>query len=143
LQQRQKIFWVLVGCALVLMPWGKVLDLVSTDVSGYYIGSSTVSSGYKVLRLDSSGQGRLYSYDPMKFGILNSYPFTYSSSLLSITVEFDDGNQTTLSQGFWGLEGQLHCTKGDCGGMANVSRIGESVADLPAGFQRALSKINY
>lgn len=142
MQQRQKIFWVLVGCALVLTPWGKVLELASTDVSGYYIGSSTVSSGYKVLRLDSSGQGRMYSYDPLKFGILNSYPFTYSSSLLSITVEFDDGNQTTLSQG-WGLEGQLHCTKGDCGGMVNVSRVGESVADLPAGFQRALSKRNY
>ena len=143
MQQRQKIFWVLVGCALVLTPWGKVLELASTDVSGYYISSSTVSSGYKVLRLDSSGQGRLYSYDPLKFGILNSYPFTYSSSLLSITVEYDDGNQMTLSQGLWGLEGQLHCTKGDCGGMANVSRIGESVADLPAGFQRALSKRNY
>lgn len=143
MQQRQKIFGVLVGCALVLTPWGKVLELASTDVSGYYISSSTVSTGYKVLRLDSSGQGRLYSYDPLKFGILNSYPFTYSSSLLSITVKYDDGNQTTLSQGLWGLEGQLHCTKGDCGGMANVSRIGESVADLPAGFQRALSRDNY
>lgn len=143
MQQRQKIICVLVGCALVLTPWGKVLDLVSTDVSGYYIGSSTVSSGYKVLRLDRSGQGKLYSYDPMKLGILNSYPLTYSSSLLSITLEFDGGSQTTLTQGLWGLEGQIHCTKGDCGGMTNVSRIGENVADLPEGFQRALSKRHY
>ncbi|MDD1016954.1 hypothetical protein [Pseudomonas rubra] len=143
MKQHQKVLCVLGCSALVLMPWGKTLEMISPDVNGYYISGGGLNPGYKVLKVDRSGHGKMYSYDAMYGGILNSYPFTYSSSLLSITLNFSDGSQSILSQGLWGLEGLLHCTAGSCGGMGNVSHVGENEADLPEGFLRALSKTNY
>lgn len=130
-------------CVLVLTPWGKIPEMISSDVSGYYISDGGLSTGYKVLKVDSSGYGKMYSYDAMRHGILNTYPFKYSSTFLSVTLDFRDGSQTVLSEGWLGLEGRLHCSRGSCGGLGTVSRVGESETDLPEEFQHALSKHNY
>ncbi|MGP4922785.1 hypothetical protein, partial [Pseudomonas lundensis] len=102
-----------------------------------------LSTGYKVLKIDRSGDGKMYSYDAMHHGILNAYPFKYSSTFLTITLDFAGGGQAVLSEGWLGLEGRLHCSRGSCGGLGTLSRVGESETDLPEAFQRALSKINY
>ncbi|NWB63713.1 hypothetical protein [Pseudomonas sp. F1002] len=139
MKQRSKVLCVGACCALVLTPWGKIPEMISSDVSGYYIGNGGLSSGYKVLKVDRTGYGEMYSYDVMHHGILNAYPFKYSATFLSITLDFTNGSQAVLFEGWLGLEGRLHCSKGSCGGLGNVSRAGERVADLPEEFQRALS----
>ncbi|MEF9899088.1 MAG: hypothetical protein RR736_19570 [Pseudomonas sp.] len=127
-----------VGFALVLTPWGKIPEMIIPDVSGYHIGGGGLRDGYRVLEFDSSERGEMYSYSEMKREILNTYPFTYSSSFLSITLEFDDGGHAVLNRGWDGL---LHCIAGSCGGMGNIYWAGESETDLPKNFQTELSKI--
>lgn len=139
MKQRWKVFCVAACCALVLTPWGKIPEMISSDVSGYYISDGGLSTGYKVLKIDSSGYGKMYSYDAMHHGILNVYPFKYSSTFLSVTLDFTNGSQAVLSEGWLGLEGRLHCSSGSCGGLGIVSHIGERETDLPEEFQRALS----
>ncbi|MFL1493299.1 hypothetical protein [Pseudomonas antarctica] len=139
LKQRWKVLCVAACCGLVLTPWEKIPEMTSSDVSGYYISDGGLSTGYKVLKIDRSGDGEMYSYDAMHHGILNAYPFKYSSTFLTITLDFMNGNQSVLSEGWLGLEGSLHCSKGSCGGLGTVSRVGERETDLPEEFQRAFS----
>lgn len=141
MKQRNKVFCVAACCALVLTPWEKIPELMSSEVSGYYISDGGLSTGYKVLKIDSSGYGKMYSYDAMHHGILNAYLFKYSSTFLTITLDFAGGGQAVLSEGWLGLEGRLHCSRGSCGGLGTVSRVGESETNLPEAFQRALSII--
>lgn len=143
LKQRNKVFCAAACCALVLTPWGKIPGMISSDVGGYYISDGGLSTGYKVLKVDGSGYGQMYSFDAMHNGILNAYPFKYSSTFLTITLDFAGAGQAVLSEGWLGLEGRLHCSRGSCGGLGTVSRVGESETDLPEAFQRALSKTIY
>lgn len=116
---------------------------MSSEVSGYYISDGGLSTGYKVLKIDRSGDGKMYSYDAMRRGILNTYPFKYSSTFLTITLDSMDGNRSVLSEGWLGLEGRLHCSKRSCGGLGNISLVGKKPTDLPEDFQRALSLNKY
>lgn len=141
LKQRWKVLCVAACCGLGLTPWEKIPELISSEVSGYYISDGGLSTGYKVLKIDRSGDGKMYSYDAMHHGILNAYPFKYSSTFLTLTLDFTGGSQAVLSQGWLGLEGRLHCSRGSCGGLGTVSRVGERETDLPVAFQRALSII--
>ena len=142
LKQWWKVLCVAACCGLGLTPWEKIPELISSEVSGYYISDGGLSTGYKVLKIDRSGHGKMYSYDAMHQGILNAYPFKYSSTFLTLTLDFTGGSQAVLSQGWLGLEGRLQCSRGSCGGLGTVSLVGERETDLPEAFQRALSVIN-
>lgn len=127
----------LMGVAVFLTPWGRVSEMV--DVSGYYISDGGLTGGYKVLKVDSSGLGEMYSYDDVRGALLSVHPFRYSSSLLKIDLDFNDGSHTRLTRGAWGMDGLWHCAGDTCRGMHSLVWI--SGSDLPEKFQRSLSKI--